>query len=601
MKKHNISKIVLLVVTFLMLVSWFLPDKDWSYIVKLVLWFAEAVLLIIALRDKSTSLKVVLLTMMAFMLLTWILPAAYYSNNQYIDQGHTQMGLFDLFNYPVTAVSYFGYIAFFVLAVGAFYGILNKIPAYRTFLDAIVEKVRGTEKFVLVIIMLLLAVLTSIGGMQLPLLVLFPMLISIILLMEFDKIVAAMTLVGSVMVGMIGSTYAYGNTNMIISILSLDLTSEVITKVVILVLGLVLLVANVMFYIKKTNSVTKVIAKDTKKNMVKKEEVVEVKEEVKASKTTKSTKSTSKSTKSTKSTKGSKSTSKSGSKKTSKSSSRKNIKAAVKDEEVIVVKESINGTSEEFVPAKVDSKHSVWPFILMFALLFVLMILAYMPWVNAFGVNAFTTATNSVSSFTLFGFQIFGKLLGTINAFGNWTVIDLLLPLAIVVLFLALVYKVKFNDILDGAVAGIKKALPLGLIVVLIYACLVMVTYHPFQLVIYKTLLGVVDKFGVVGVLISSLLGMLASLFNADATYAYQSVLLYLTSVVTDVSVYPTIGVIFQAMYGFTMLFAPTSIILMIVLSYLDIPYTKWIKTIWKLLLELLAVLLIVFILLILL
>lgn len=600
MKKHNISKIVLLVVTFLMLVSWFLPDKDWSYIVKLVLWFAEAVLLIIALRDKSTSLKVVLLTMMAFMLLTWILPAAYYSNNQYIDQGHTQMGLFDLFNYPVTAVSYFGYIAFFVLAIGAFYGILNKIPAYRTFLDAIVEKVRGTEKFVLVIIMLLLAVLTSIGGMQLPLLVLFPMLISIILLMGFDKIVAAMTLVGSVMIGMIGSTYAYGNTNMIISVLSLDLTSEVITKVVILVLGLVILVANVMLYIKKTNSVTKVIAKDTKKNMVKEEKTVEVKaeKETKTSKNTKSTKSTSKTTKSTK---GSKSTSKSGSKKTSKSSSRKNIKAAVKDEEVIVVKESINGNSEEFIPAKVDSKHSIWPFVLMFALLFVLMILAYMPWVNAFGVNAFTTATNSVSSFTLFGFQIFGKLLGTINAFGNWTVIDLLLPLSIVVLFFALVYKVKFNDILDGAVAGIKKALPLGLIVILIYACLVIVTYHPFQLVIYKTLLGVVDKFGVVGVLISSLLGMLASLFNADATYVYQSVLLYLTSVVTDVNVYPAIGVIFQAMYGFTMLFAPTSIILMIVLSYLDIPYTKWIKTIWKLLLELLAVLLIVFILLILL
>ena len=47
------------------------------------------------------------------------------------------------------------------------------------------------------------------------------------------------------------------------------------------------------------------------------------------------------------------------------------------------------------------------------------------------------------------------------------------------------------------------------------------------------------------------------------------------------------------------MLFAPTSVILMVVLSYLDIPYTKWIKTIWKLLLEILAVLLIVFILLV--
>ena len=218
MKKHNISTIVLLIVTFLMLVSWFLPDADWAYIVKLVLWVAEFVLVLIAIRDKSTSLKVVLISTLALMLLTWILPAAYYSSGQYIDQGHQQMGLFDLFNYPVTALSYFGYIAFFVLAIGAFYGILNKIPAYRTFLDKFVSKVRGTEKFVLVIIILLLAVLTSIGGMQLALLALFPMLVSIILLMGFDKMVAAMTLVGSVMIGMAGSTYAYGNTNIILTI-----------------------------------------------------------------------------------------------------------------------------------------------------------------------------------------------------------------------------------------------------------------------------------------------------------------------------------------------------------------------------------------------
>ena len=269
MKKHNISTIVLLIVTFLMLVSWFLPDADWAYIVKLVLWVAEFVLVLIAIRDKSTSLKVVLISTLALMLLTWILPAAYYSSGQYIDQGHQQMGLFDLFNYPVTALSYFGYIAFFVLAIGAFYGILNKIPAYRTFLDKFVSKVRGTEKFVLVIIILLLAILTSIGGMQLPLLVLFPMLVSIILLMGFDKMVAAMSLVGSVMIGMAGSTYAYGNTNIILTILSIDLTSEMITKVVILVLGLVLLIANIMLYIKKTDSVTKVITKDSKKNMEK--------------------------------------------------------------------------------------------------------------------------------------------------------------------------------------------------------------------------------------------------------------------------------------------------------------------------------------------
>lgn len=600
MKKHNISTIVLLIVTLLMLVSWFLPDADWAYIVKLVLWVAEFVLVLIAIRDKSTSLKVVLISTLALMLLTWILPAAYYSSGQYIDQGHQQMGLFDLFNYPVTALSYFGYIAFFVLAIGAFYGILNKIPAYRTFLDKFVSKVRGTEKFVLVIIILLLAVLTSIGGMQLALLALFPMLVSIILLMGFDKMVAAMSLVGSVMIGMAGSTYAYGNTNIILTILSIDLTSEMITKVVILVLGLVLLIANIMLYIKKTDSVTKVITKDSKKNMEKEDKKLEVKETkvVKEEKTTKSTKTTKVTSKSNK---GSKSNSKNGTKKNTKSSSRKNIKAAVKDEEVIVVKEAVNGGDAltKLVPSEVSTQHNIWPFSLMFILFFVLLVLAYLPWVNGFGVNAFTDATKAVSEFELFGFPIFGKLLGTINSFGNWTVVDMLLPMAIIILFLALVYKVKVQDVLDGALAGIKKALPLGLIVVLLYACLVIVTYHPFQLVIYKTLLGVIDKFGFVGALMSSLCAMLASIFNVDPSYTFQSVLLYLASVVTDSTVYPVIGVIFQAMYGFTMLFAPTSVILMVVLSYLDIPYTKWIKTIWKLLLEILAVLLIVFILLV--
>lgn len=603
MKKHNISTIALLIVTFLMLVSWFLPDADWAYIVKLVLWVAEFVLVLIAIRDKSTSLKVVLISTLALMLLTWILPAAYYSSGQYIDQGHQQMGLFDLFNYPVTALSYFGYIAFFVLAIGAFYGILNKIPAYRTFLDKFVSKVRGTEKFVLVIIILLLAVLTSIGGMQLALLALFPMLVSIILLMGFDKMVAAMTLVGSVMIGMAGSTYAYGNTNIILTILSINITSEMITKVVILVLGLVLLIANIMLYIKKTDSVTKVIAKDSKKNMEKEDKKLEVKETkvVKEEKTTKSSNS-SKTTKSTsKSSKSSKSNSKNGTKKNTKSSSRKNIKAAVKDEEVIVVKEAVNGGDAvtKLVPSEVSTQHNIWPFSLMFILFFVLLVLAYLPWVNGFGVNAFTDATKAVSEFELFGFPIFGKLLGTVNSFGNWTVVDMLLPMALIILFLALVYKVKVQDVLDGALAGIKKALPLGLIVVLLYACLVIVTYHPFQLVIYKTLLGVIDKFGVVGALMSSLVAMLASIFNVDPSYAFQSVLIYLASVVTDNTVYPVIGVIFQAMYGFTMLFAPTSVILMVVLSYLDIPYTKWIKTIWKLLLEVLVVLLIVFILLV--
>jgi uncharacterized ion transporter superfamily protein YfcC len=592
MKKHNISKLVLCIVTVLMLISFFLPDNDVCTLIKTALWIAEFVLIIIALRDKSSVLKIVLLTVLALMLMSWILPAAYYSE-QYIDQGRVQMGFFDLFNYPVTALSYFGYIAFFVLAIGGFYGILNKMPAYRTFLDNFVGRVQGHEVRFFVVIMLLIAALVSLGGMQIPLLVFFPMLVSVILLLGYDKIVAAMILVGSTAVGLIGSTYAYGNTNIIMTVLSLDITSEVIAKLIILLLGLALLVLNVLLYIKKTNTVTKVIKKDSKKSSVK-----EVKAEVKEVEVKKTKKTATKSTKDSKAKTTKANASKSTGKKNTKSSSKKNIKAALKDEEVIVVKESVDSSSDmsKYVQESDNSYHTTWPLVTAFVLLFVLVILAFIPWSNGFGVNLFSDVTSNVLSFEIGGFAIFSKLFGTINAFGFWTIIDLLLPMALLILFLAIVYKVKFNDILKGFMDGIKRALPLGLIVILIYSCLVIVTYHPFQLVIYKALLSGIDKFNVFGALLSSLAALLAGIFNVDPSYAFQSVLLYLTSVVTDSASYSTIGVIFQAMYGFGVIFAPTSFILMIVLEYLDIPYTSWIKAIWKFLLELLAVLLIAFI-----
>ena len=110
---------------------------------------------------KHNIFKVVLITLLIFMLLTWILPAAYYSGG-YVDEGRVQMGLFDLFNYPITAISYLGYIAAFVLIVGGFYGVLNKIGAYRTMLDKLVSLFKGKEVVILSVIMVLIAILTSV-------------------------------------------------------------------------------------------------------------------------------------------------------------------------------------------------------------------------------------------------------------------------------------------------------------------------------------------------------------------------------------------------------------------------------------------------------
>lgn len=529
---------------------------------------------------KHNTVKVVLITILVFLLLTWILPAAYYSG-QYVEQGRVQMGLFDLLNYPLTALSYFGYIAFFIILIGGFYGVLYKIPAYRIFLDKIVEKVRGKEKVVLSTIIAVLAVAVSVCGLQLGLALFVPFIVSLVLLMGYDKIVAAFVTVGSMAVGLIGSTYAYANVGILTSSLNLKFDYEIGVRFVILLVGIILVIFNTFMYIKKYMLDVKI----EKKTIKKADEKVVAKEEVKTSTTKKTTNSKSKtSTKKTGSSK--KSTAKS-------SKSRKSDnKAALKDEDIIVVKENVSD-DEELVPNTVSSKHKIWPLVTGFILLFVLVVLAFVTWGdNGFGVSAFDNATKAVQEYKIFGFTLFGKLLGTVNSFGNWTVMDLFLPIMLVMLLLIVIYKVKLNDAFDGFAEGAKKALGPAFIAILVYTILVMVTYHPFQLVIYKAILGLSKGFNIAT---TTVVAILSSLFNVDPSYVFQSIVPYYTSVVTNADNYSIVGIIFQSMYGLTLLFAPTSLILMGILSYLKVSYVDWLKRIWKLLLELFVILLIIF------
>lgn len=594
MKKHNTMKVVLIVVTILWLVSaFFLPDKDWAVLVKCGLSLVELFLMLFALKDKNNALKVVLVTIFALCILAWILPAAYYSG-EYYDQGRVQMGLFDLFNYSLTSLSYFGYVALFIIFVGGFYGILHKIPAYRSFLDKIVEICKGKEAIALSVIMVLLAVITSICGLQMGLILFFPMLAAVILLMGYDKIVVALSLVGSTMIGVAGTTFGYSNTGLLNSILGLNIMNNILVKVVILLTGLVLLIFNTLMYAKRVNGSVKAAIKAEKKVVKTEKEEVKVVKETKKAPAKKSTKTATKKTtktpaKKTTSTKKAATNSKTKSSK----ASRKDIKAAAKGDDVIVVKESlVNDSIDKFVPVVVDSKHKIWPIVTGFILMFVIMLLAFIPWKDAFGLDAFEKASKAVSEFELFGFAIFGKLFGTFNAFGAWSVNDLFIVMTFIAGLLMIIYKIKIDDAFEGFATGVKKALCPAFLAFLVYLCLVITTYHPYQLAIYKGLLNITDGFNVIT---STITAILSGFFNQDPSYSFQAVVPYLASIVTDTNVYPVVGILFQSLYGVTMLVAPTSLILVTVLSYLDISYKTWLKSIWKLLVEVFAVLLIVF------
>ncbi len=533
---------------------------------------------------KHNTFKVVLIALIVVLVLSWIFPAAYFSS-EYVDQGRVQMGLADANNYFMTALSYFGHVALYLILVGCFYGILYKIPAYRTFLDKIVAKVNS--KVFLVVTVLLLAFGVSIAGLQVGYAIFIPFIVALILLMGYDKIVAAMTVVGSMAAGLVGTTFAGTNNSLLTSILGLDYNFQIGVRFIILLVAIVLVLFNLFMYIKR--NLGEVTVKKATKKEEKKEEVVvarKIEAESKPKKKTSTTKST-------------KTTSSKSTKSTKKKTTRKNAnKAALREEDIIVVKESVNGSSEEeyLVPTRVEVTHKVWPFVVGFILLFVLLVMAMITWgEGGFGIKLFDNVTESVKNFELFGFPIFAAIYGSqsLQAFGSWTLIDMFFPIILLLVLLVIIYRVKFDDVLDGAVAGAKKALFPAFIALMLYTILVAATYHPFQLAIYKALLGLTKGFNVGTTVVVTLL---ASIINIDPSYVYQSVLPYYTSVVANLEDYSIVGIITQSMYGFAALAAPTSLILMCTLAYLKVSYKEWLKNIWKLLLELFIILVIVFI-----
>lgn len=468
---------------------------------------------------KHNTLKVVIITLLLFALLTWILPCATYQT-EYTELGRYQVGLFDILSYQSTVLGYFGYVALFVLVVGGFYGVLYKTGAYRRMLDSLVKKFKGKEVICLVVIMALFAFLTSFAGLQLALLMLFPFVISLVLMMGYNKSTAIAVTAGSVAVGLMGTTFAYNTTQVLQQYLSVELTDLIWVKVILLVLGVVLLALFVLKFGKKAST----------KKADDKEEFIP--EEVKTT------------------------------------------KGKEKDK---------------------DKKHKVkvWPLVLILDLILLVTILGFIPWNGAFGITLFEDVTTAITEFELFGFPIFGKILGAVSPFGYWTLVELVTVMLLAIIILKFVYKIKWDDVFDGFGKGVKKALVPALIVILIYTCLVLTTYDPYQLVIYKFILGLTKGFNI---FTTGLVVVISSIFNGDPLYAFYSVLPYFVSVVTDTNNYQLIAVIFQSLYGIVTLVAPTSIPLMATLAYTNTSYKDWFKYIWKLLVALLVLAFIVFI-----
>jgi len=199
---------------------------------------------------KYQNMKIVIISVIVAFLLTWVIATGYYDGSSITTLEKGQAGLWSLLSYPRDSLGYFGnYLLFFGL-IGAFYAVLNKTKNYKNFVSSIAKYFKGKEHYLLIGLIILVAILTSVTGATFELFIFFPLVVSVFLLMGYDKLLAVAAYVGASLVGIMGSTYGYYGAGAVNTVMSLDYNSLLWAKLLLLVLPLAILVMVLLPYAK---------------------------------------------------------------------------------------------------------------------------------------------------------------------------------------------------------------------------------------------------------------------------------------------------------------------------------------------------------------
>jgi uncharacterized ion transporter superfamily protein YfcC len=232
-------------------------------------------------------------------------------------------------------------------------------------------------------------------------------------------------------------------------------------------------------------------------------------------------------------------------------------------------------------PEKVDlSKDNVsktLPLKIIMGVLLVLVVLGFVPWGEYFGFDGFSKFLETLQSAKVANVSIFSAIAGQeIVAFGAFELHNLALLLVITTIVIAIIYKVKFNEVINALAISVRKAVPY--IAILLLAGIVFINLYTSG--VYYTFLTVFSE--KINLFTGTVISGITGLFYPDYTYASQFALSGISYTTASKGFELAAGIIFQAIYSLVLLVSPTSVLVFFGLRYTDISYKNWIKYIWK-------------------
>ena len=475
---------------------------------------------------KHSLFKVILIILGALLAVNGILAILGYFVPA-LEGKYSMIALGDVFMNFVQSFYYFFDTVVYLLVLGAFYGVISEVPAYKKLVDNIAQKVKSHSKLFIFIVTGLFAVITFACGLVNVLLVFVPFIVAIILLLGYDKLVAISSTVVAMLVGCMSSLFLtfrdpnsyYGyNATTIEKMTGISDYANWIPKLVLLVLGTALLIFFIDRYIKNLEN--------------------------------------------------------------------KKVKYELNESNEVNVSE-----------VKGDYKNiKTWPVIVMFVFILVILILGYLPWNTLFKIECFDKFNEWLVGIKIGEFAIFSNVVSpSLYAFGNWaslgSYMSIIITLIIFTLITKFVYKVKFNEVIDNFVSGAKKMVPAIFLVIITYNILVCTYNHSFMSTIMTWISE--TKLGI-NVFTASVISALGSLLHTDLYYTVAGVYSPLIGLVENESMLNTYAMTFQSIYGIVAMIGPTSFLLIVALKYFDVPYTSWVKYIWRFVLMLLLLVILV-------
>ena len=544
------------------------------------------------MKRKNGVLYTIFFMLIAYMLLTWLLPATTYST-EFTDQGSLKMGLTELFTYPTYTFYNFIYVLLFLLLVGGLYGILRHIPAYRRFLDKVVEKVKEREWFYTLLTIMLMTVVIAFTGFTYEVLAIMPFIASVALLTGRDKITAALMTVGPIAIGIIGNLYSTAVVGTFVSALGIEFKSLILFKVILLVLGIGFLFLAIRLHNKHTegeeidNEFYFIPEEVDKKEKVKAWPLatilgVFVFVKVIASIAWQSTFGI-----------------------TFFSDLKTKIDAYPLFSKLvgfIIFGLIIIGLLTKYIIAKkkdkkVKFKEALGKCGLVFFIISVVILgitTLKVVFEDIFVVTScFTKAYNALGLDTL----TIGNLMGEHATIGAWTYSEYITWLVILEIVLVLVYHVKPQEMIDNNGKGMKKVLYAGMVCMFAYVILVATSNNPIMLTILRPVIELITKTTVpiFRLFLYLFVSLISGFLNSDFAYFSYSVFpsAFASSNLSS-NVLPLVALLHQGAIGLAMLIAPTSIPMVFTLTTLNISYKEWFKKVGLLFIALLGWLIII-------